>query len=254
MLSIAERHRFILDSLNKNGFIKVAEISTQLDVTKVTIRKDLKLLEKKGLLYRTHGSASPVNPHTGDRNVSEKEKINISEKKRIGIAAAQMIDENDSIIMNSGSTICAFAEQLEAQGTLMAVTASLKATLIMSEKMNINILQLGGNYRKRSMSVISNYTLGFLDNINCSKLFLGVDGVDPNFGVTTSTIEEAELNKAMMDISLKTIVLCDSTKFGKKGFGKICSLDKIDIIITDSGATKSWIKVFENAGIEVIIA
>jgi len=254
MLSIAERHRFILESLNKNGFIKVVDIATRLDVTKVTIRKDLKMLEEKGLLYRTHGSASPVNPHTGDRNVSEKEKINIPEKKSIGIVASQLIVENDSIIMNSGSTICAFAEQLEAKGTLMVVTASLKATLIMSEKGNINIFQLGGNYHKRSMSVIGNYTLGFLNNINCSRFFLGVDGVDPNFGVTTSTIEEAELNKAMMDISLKTIVLCDSTKFGKKGFGKICNLDKIDTIITDSGITASWTKIIEDAGIELIVA
>ena len=83
MLSIAERHRFILESLNKNGFIKVVDIATRLDVTKVTIRKDLKMLEEKGLLYRTHGSASPVNPHTGDRNVSEKEKNKYTPKRKV---------------------------------------------------------------------------------------------------------------------------------------------------------------------------
>ncbi|NDV78280.1 DeoR/GlpR family DNA-binding transcription regulator [Dysgonomonas sp. 511] len=253
MLSIAERHKYILEVLNKEGFIKVIDIAELLNVTTVTIRKDLKLLEQKGLLYRTHGSASPVNPHTGDRNVSEKEKINISEKKRIGIVAAQLIEENDSIIMNSGSTICTFAEQIKAKGQLMVVTASLKATLILCDQENINILQLGGNFRRRSMSVIGNYTLGFLNDITCSKLFLGVDGVDPDFGVTTSNLEEAELNKAMMGIALKTIVLCDSSKFGRKGFGKICNLDKIDTIITDAGISPSMAKAIEDAGIELII-
>lgn len=254
ILSIAERHKCILDALNREGFVKVIDIAKQLDVTTVTIRKDLKLLEEKGLLYRTHGSASPVNPHMGDRNVLEKEKIKPEEKKQIAIAAARLIEQNDSIIINSGSTICAFAEQIVPIDSLMVVTSSIKTTFILSEQENINILQLGGLFRKRSMSVISNYTIGFLNNITCSKLFLGVDGIDPDFGVTTSNLEEAELNKAMMDVALKTIVLCDSSKFGRKGFGKICNLDKIDIIITDANVSPSTVKMIEELGVELIIA
>lgn len=253
MLSIAERHKYILDSLNKEGFIKVVDIAKDLDVTTVTVRKDLKLLEEKGLLYRTHGSASPVNPHMGDRNVTEKEKIQIDEKRKIGIAAAKLITENDSIIVNSGSTICAFAEQINAEEPLMVVTASIKVTSILSENENISILQLGGKYRRRSMSVVSSYTIGFLEEIACSKLFLGVDGIDPIFGVSTSNLEEAALNKAMMNVAMKTIVLCDSSKFGKRGFGKICDLDKIDVIITDSGVSESMKKLIEEEGVELII-
>lgn len=253
MLSIAERHKYILDSLNREGFIKVIDVAKELDVTTVTIRKDLKLLEEKGLLYRTHGSASPVNPHMGDRAITEKEKLKIDEKRKIGIAAATLVTDNDSILINSGSTVCAFASQINAETHLMVVTASLKVTNILSEHENINILQLGGHYRRRSMSVIGNYTLGFLDEIACTKFFLGVDGVDPTFGVTTSNIEEAELNKAMMNASLKTVVLCDSSKFGRRGFGKICDLDKIDIIITDSGISDSMKKHIEEEGVELII-
>lgn len=254
ILSIAERHKHILDTLQKEGFVKVIDIAKKLDVTTVTIRKDLKVLEEKGMLYRTHGSASPINPHTTDKNVKEKEKLKTKEKQLIGIFAAKLIEEDDSIIINSGSTICAFAEQIEPKGRLTVVTSSIKATSILSENEGINISQLGGTFRRSSMSVIGNYTLSFLENITCSKVFLGVDGVDLDFGITTSNIEEAELNKAMMHVSLKTIVLCDSSKFGRKGFGKICNLDKIDIIITDEGIPASMQKLIEEQGVEVIIA
>lgn len=254
MLSIAERHKYIIDTLNKEGFVKVADIASALNITMVTARKDLKQLEEKGLLYRTHGSASPANPHIGDRTVSEKEKIRVMEKASIGMAAARLIEENDSVIMNSGSTICAFAEKIDTESPLRIVTSSIKVSLILGEKKNINILQLGGRYRPRSMSVVGNYTLGILEKITCSKLFLGVDGVDAEFGVTTSNLEESELNIAMMNASLKTIVLCDSSKFGRKGFGKICNLDKIDIIVTDSGISGSMKKVLEENGIQLIIA
>ncbi len=252
MISIAERHKYILDLLNREGFVKVVDLTKALNVTPVTIRKDLKMLEEKGLLYRTHGSASPINPHSVDRHVSEKEKLSISEKYRIAVEAAKLIELDDTIIINSGSTICMFAEQITPIERLTVVTPSIRATMIMSELENVNIIQLGGIFRKNSISVIGNYTSLFLKEITCSKLFLGVDGIDPDFGITTSNIEEAELNKAMMHACLKTIILADSSKFGKKGFGKICNIDKIDTIITDTGIPDSMIKKIEDIGIELI--
>ncbi len=253
MISIAERHKYILDTLQKEGYVKVLDLAKSLDVTPVTIRKDLKILEEKGALYRTHGSASPANPHAGDRNATEKEKIKPDEKRKIGEIATKLIEKNDSIIINSGSTICAFAEQIEPKDGLTIVTASLKATMILSEKEPINVIQLGGIFRKKSVSVIGRYAQSFLKDITCSKLFLGVDGFDIDLGVTTSNLEEAELNKAMMDVVSKIIILADSSKFGKKGFGKICDVDKIDVIITDSGISSSMIKQIEEQGIELII-
>lgn len=253
MISIAERHKYILSSLQKDGYVKVLDLAKQLDVTAVTIRKDLKILEEKGMLYRTHGSASPANPHAGDRHVTEKEKIKPDEKQKIGKAAARLIHENDSVIINSGSTICMFAEQIEPIEGLTVVSASIMATTILSQKGNINLIQLGGTYRKRSASVIGSYTQSFLKDITCSKLFLGVDGIDIDFGITTSNIEEAELNKSMMEVVSKIIILADSSKFGRKGFGKICDIDKIDVIITDSGIPPTMIKKIEKLGIELII-
>lgn len=253
MLSIAERHKYILDMLNKNRFINVSDIARDLDVTPVTVRKDLKHLEEQKLLYRTHGSASPVNPQTVDIHLQEKEKIRIAEKKRIAKAACKLIAENDSIIIASGSTAHIFAEELSSVGNMTVVSASLKTSLLLSGKKDIDVIQLGGIVRKNSFSVVGDFAIKPFDGITCSKLFLGVDGIDFENGITNSNIEEAILNKKMMKSTLRTIILSDSSKFGKRGFGKICNLDQIDVIITDTGIPQQTAVAIEEMGIELIV-
>ena len=254
MTSIAERHKYILESLAKNGFIKVNEIAKELEVTPVTIRKDLKHLEEKKLLYRTHGGASPVNPLTSDIDVHEKEKLRKEEKKRIATAAAKLIEENDSIIIASGSTVHTFAEHITPINHLTVVTASLKTSLLLNTINNIEVIQLGGIVRKNSFSVIGDYTSLFFEQITCSKLFLGVDGIDLEFGITTTDVREADLNKEMMRIAQKCIVLADSSKFRRRGFSKIANIEEVDIIITDAGIPDSIARRIEEMGIELIIA
>ena len=253
MSSIAERHKFILDAIHKEGFVKVADVANTLGVTTVTIRNDLKFLEEKKLLFRTHGSASIINPNTTDLNLTEKEKIKINEKRKIAQAAYNLIEENDSIIIGAGSTVFALAEQIKTIDRLTVVTASLKVSILLNEYVNTNVIQLGGTIRKNSVSVNGDYTSKFFDDVSCSKVFLGVDGIDSEFGITNSNIDEAHLNKRMIDASLKTIILADSSKFGKRGFGRICGLDKVDIIVTDSGITDTMRDIIENTGIALVV-
>ena len=253
MLSIAERHKYILESLKKNGFIKVSEIAIELDVTPVTIRKDFKYLEQKKLLYRTHGSASPINPYTSDIDLQEKEKMRTDEKMRIALAASKLIEPNDTVIMAAGSTVNTFAQALDPDSMLTVVSSSLKTSLMLKNKNNIDVIQLGGFVRKNSFSVVGDYAFKIFNDITCSKLFLGVDGIDMDFGVTHSNIEEAMLNRRMMEAAHRTIILADSSKFGRRGFGKVCNLDQIDVIITDSGITQKTIMEVEERGVELII-
>ena len=186
-------------------------------------------------------------------DVHEKEKLRKEEKKRIATAAAKLIEENDSIIIASGSTVHTFAEHITPINHLTVVTASLKTSLLLNTINNIEVIQLGGIVRKNSFSVIGDYTSLFFEQITCSKLFLGVDGIDLEYGITNSNIEEAVLNKKMIEASLRTIILADSSKFGRRGFGKICSLDCIDVIITDSGISQSMAQAIEEMGIELIV-
>lgn len=254
MKTIAQRHNYILEQLRKHQYVKVSQIAEELDVTTVTIRKDLKILEERNLLYRTHGSAMPIDPYVPDMSVQIKGKLRNEEKKKIAIEAAKLIEENDSIIISAGSTNYKFAEQIKAKTHLNVVTPSLPVSILLNDYPDIDVIQLGGVLDKKSLSVRGKYAGMAFDNFTCSKIFLGVDGVDKENGITNSNIEEAILSKKMIDSSSKIIVLADSSKFGKRGFGKICPLERVDIIITDDGITNSVAKLLDNLGIKVIIA
>ncbi|ARS35976.1 transcriptional repressor AgaR [Pontibacter actiniarum] len=253
MVSIAERHQQIIDKLQKEGKINVADLCAELNVSSVTIRKDLKLLEDKGLLFRTHGGATLNNPYTIDRSVNEKEKIQSSEKMQIGAKAATLLQPNDSILIASGTTVLALAKNIQPSGSLTVITSALNVALELLRHPEIEVLQLGGLLRKSSSSVTGPYAESILADFSFSKLFLGVDGIDLEFGLTTTNVMEAHLNRQMIKVSQKTVVLADSTKFGKRGFGRICGFDDIDQIITDKGISDYVVKALEGMGIKVTI-
>lgn len=253
-MTLAERHSAILELLKQQGSVPVSDLAEILKVSSVTIRKDLTLLEKKNLLFRTHGSTILINPYINDRHVSEKEKLNTEEKQAIGKIAANMITADDSIIIASGTTMFFLAHKIVPQNHLTVITSSIHVTSILARYNNIDIIQLGGLVRNSSVSVVSDYAEKMLADFSCSKLFIGVDGIDLNYGLTTTNLLEASLNKSMIQAAQKTIVLTDSSKFGRRGFGKICGLDTIDQIITDNKIPVSTIQKLEDMGIEVTIA
>ena len=249
-----ERHALIMDMLIQQNSILVTDLSERLQVSSVTIRKDLTELERAKKLYRSHGRAILINPYINNRNVNVKEKLCIDEKRIIGKVAASMITHDDSILIASGTTVHALARSIEADHKLTVITASLQVSELLSGQENIDIIQLGGMLRHRSLSVVGNYAESILSNFFCSKLFLGVDGIDLDFGITTTDMREANLNQVMMRTAQKTIVLADSSKFGRRGFSKIADMDEIDLIITDTNVQPTVAKRIEEMGIDLIIA
>ena len=238
----------------KEEAITVTELAELLDVSSVTIRKDLSELEQANKLYRSHGKARIINPFTFNRSINEKEKIFPEQKDAIGREAAKLIDRDDSIIIASGTTIHALARNIKPVHRLTVVSASLPASDILSQDESNDIIQLGGIVRHSSLSVVGDYAARFMAQCAFSKLYLGVDGIDIDYGITTTEICEATLNKIMMDAAQKTIVLADSSKFGRRGFAKIADMDAVDIIITDAGVSPQVVKRIEDLGIELIIA
>ncbi|MBO4870686.1 MAG: DeoR/GlpR transcriptional regulator [Muribaculaceae bacterium] len=249
-----KRHSIIIDTLMKQGSILVSDLVDKLKVSSVTVRKDLTELEKLGKLYRSHGKAILINPYINNRSVNDKEKIAPEAKRSIGLEASRLIDRDDSIIIASGSTVHALARCIQPIHRLTVVSASLVVSEILALNENIDVIQLGGMLRHSSLSVVGQYSEQILQNFSFSKLYLGVDGVDFEYGITTTDMREAELNKKMMAAAQKTIVLADSNKFGRRGFAKIADMEMVDLIITDSNISEQNIKAIEEMGIDLLIA
>ena len=255
MKTISERHLYIKEQLYKNGFVTVQDLVEQLEVTGATIRRDLRIMEDENLLRRNHGGATLVYDKVIELSLNDRSRINPEAKARIAEVACQLLNENDSIGVTSGSTIEAFVGALRPRTTtLKVVTPSIRLGVLLSEKMDVDLRILGGRIVQNSMSTRDEYTLLGLRNVRCSKLFFSCDGFSIEDGVTSAFVEEAHLTESMMNVAQQRILLADSSKIGKCGFGRICGIEEIDTLITDSGINPKIKEKIEALGVEVIVA
>lgn len=253
-MNITERHQYILQELQRKGSVIIQELSEAMQVSGVTIRKDLKMLEDKSLLFRTHGGGSLNNPYALERTINEKQFINSQEKEWIGKAAVTLIKNHDSVMIGSGTTVFEAAKHLYPAKQTTVITPALKVALELSNRPKVEVLQLGGLLRENSSSVAGTFAEYMLGSISCGILFLGVDGIDFDFGFSISNLTEAGLNQKMIRTAQSLAILADHTKFAKRGIAKICDFEEVQYIITDSKAPKESIARLEDMGIQVIIA
>lgn len=253
-MNITERHQLILQKLQENGKVDIQELSDSLQVSGVTIRKDLKLLEEKKLLYRTKGGGSTQNPYTIERPINEKEFIKMEEKKRIAKAAVELIGHNDSIIIGSGTTVFELTRVLHPNKHLTVITPALKVALELCNRPHIDVLQIGGLIHQSSSAAAGSFAERLLEDISCGVLFVGVDGIDPEFGLSITNLAEASLNMKMISLAQTVVVMADSSKFDRRGIGRICSLEQVDYIITDGHVAPETVKMLTERGVKVIIA
>jgi DeoR family transcriptional regulator of aga operon len=253
-MNITDRHQFILQKLHENGRVDIQELSELMKVSGVTIRKDLKALEERNLLFKTRGGGSIDNPYAIEKPINEKEFINVEQKKKIAKAALSFTTQTDSIIIGSGTTVFELARSLHPSKHLIVITPALKVALELYNRPNVEVLQLGGLIHKSSASAAGSFAERILEDIACDVLFLGVDGIDLEYGLTITNLNEASLNQKMIQLVQKVIIMADSSKFGRRGLGRICNLEQIQCIITDNRVSSATVKQLEEKGIEVIIA
>ncbi|MEM8556378.1 MAG: DeoR/GlpR family DNA-binding transcription regulator [Bacteroidota bacterium] len=253
MLTATHRQDLILQKLRADGHVAVVDLSAALDVSEVTIRKDLRMLEERSLLYRTHGGAHLRNPFAPDRPVSEKATQHVDEKRRIGTAAAAHVQPGDALILGSGTTMVEIARRLaETPKTgLTVVTSAANVVLELTPLPDAEVILLGGVVRPSSASVVGAFAEAMLRDVTCDTLFLGVDGLDVEHGLTTSNAQEALLNRAMLQAAHRTIVVTDASKVGRRGFHRICGLDAIDRLITDTALDEATAAALTEQGVEV---
>jgi len=248
-----ERRRETLELLRIEGRVLVRELAKRFRTSLITIRKDLESLHHQGLIERTHGGALPV--RTGalqDQSLQEKVRLHRQEKARIANAAVRMIRPGQVIILDSGTTTTAIARGCRQIRNLTVVTngTNIAAELAGSE---VEVILTGGSLRKNSFSLVGPLAEESLRKLSADLLFLAVDGFDVGYGLTTPNQLEARVNRAMAEAARRTIVVCDSSKFGRRSLSLIMPISEVHETITDRNIPKRDLKSLREAEVEVTI-
>jgi DeoR family transcriptional regulator, aga operon transcriptional repressor len=248
-----ERRRSILETLHQDGRVLVTELARQFRTSQITIRKDLEVLDSQGVIQRTHGGALPVPVGALlDPTLREKEKLHRKEKMRIAMAAAKLIEEGESVLLDSGTTTTAIARALKDARKLTVIT---NATNIAAELAgtNVEVILTGGTLRKNSFSLVGPLAEQTLRQLSADILFLGVDGFDTKTGLFTPNVLEAQVNRIMVEIAARTIAVCDSSKFGRRSLCNIVPTTAVNQVITDKNISKHDLQTLREAGIVVTL-
>jgi DeoR family transcriptional regulator, aga operon transcriptional repressor len=247
-----ERRQKIKDILENKQRILVNEVSKEFEISSVTIRKDLQILEKRGILTRVHGGAIINHSAVRDLAITEKERLHLAEKKRIAFMAESMVSPGDTLILDSGSTTTQLARLLKFKKDITVITNAINiaSELAASE---ITVILTGGILREKSFSLVGPLAEESLKSLTADKLFLGVDGVDFDHGLTTPNILEARVNMLMIRASSQVIVLADSSKFGQHSVGVIENLDQVDKVITDEKISPEILGRLTELGIQTVV-
>lgn len=227
----SERYEYILDKLNRENTVKIKDLEKEMNCSLSTVRRDLSELEDQNLLVRVHGGAKRVYTLASEMEVTEKSTKNIQEKKDIAKLAASFIQDEDIIYLDAGTTTYEMIPFLKEIKKLQVVTNGIKNADLLTDY-GIATILIGGQIKATTKAIVGAVSLEQLSNYRFSKTFLGINGVDIEFGYTTPDPEEAALKSLAISLSNKTFVLADHTKFDKVNFVKVSALEDC-VMITD---------------------
>lgn len=229
----AERHSKILEQVKQAKTVTVAQLSKALDVSEVTIRKDLIKLENEGLLSRIHGGASITNFLPVERSFTEKQTERMEEKESIARQALLHVQPGDTLIIGAGTTTMELAKLLRQVPELTIVTNAVNVAMELNSHGNHHVILIGGEMRAKSFALVGAVAEDNLSKLSVSKCFIGVDGIHLQDGFSTLSLAEGKVNQVMMQRSRKVYVLADHTKFGESHLSRFAGLTEVDRIITD---------------------
>jgi DeoR family fructose operon transcriptional repressor len=229
-----ERRAHLIQELNVNGYIQVAEVAKELKITSATIRRDLSMLESEGICVRKRGGAVRTSQGVGFEPPYAMKRVRFEEEKcRIGEAADRLVEEGNTIILDAGSTTYALALQLIKRKNIRVVTNDLQIAVTLAANPNIYVICTGGSARPYVFSLQGSQTESFIKNLRVDKTFLGADAIHENGDITNVNIEEVSIKQAMIAAANQVVLMADSSKFEKTGFIKVCNLADVDLLITD---------------------
>ncbi|WP_019615651.1 transcriptional repressor AgaR [Psychromonas ossibalaenae] len=253
MQSAIERRTEIVSVVNRDGTARVEDLAAQFNVSSVTIRNDLSLLQKNGYVVRSHGAVIPGSGVLAELTIQKKRRRNIGIKSQIGQEAAKLIESGNTVILDSGTTTREIASCLKSLENVVVLTNSLDVAMELTVAPGVEVLMSGGVLRKSALSFSGSQAEHSLKNYRFDKVFLGVDGFDLKAGITTHNEQEASLNRLMCEISEQVIVVTDSSKFGKRCCHMIRDLRNVGVLVTDAGISGDYLATLKEMNVEVII-
>lgn len=238
--------------VQERGKVEVAELAAAFGVSAMTIRRDLAELAARGLIDRTYGGAVIQRPTAVEPTYNEKVRLHAEEKDRIGRAAAELVTDGDTLILDAGSTTLAVARHLKGKRDLTVVTNDLLIACELVPVHGIRVILAGGICRPDFFCTVGLPCEELLRQISANKLFLGADAVDAERGVTNATWEEVPVKRLMMQAAQQVVLVADHSKFGWAALALVARLDEIDQIITDSGLADDVAEQVAAAGPRVL--
>jgi DeoR/GlpR family transcriptional regulator of sugar metabolism len=249
----AERRKLILELLQSQGSVHVTELSARLAVTEVTIRRDLEALEAERLLERTHGGAVISRRMRVEPGYSQKHQLRMEEKRAIGRAAAALVEPGETIFIHSGSTNLQIFPYLA--GKNVRIITSNAGVVELAGALDPDLIVVGGIYRKQSNSFVGPPAVHCIQEFYASKCFIGVDGVSCQYGLTTPSLDEAEIARTMMAHTHgKVVVVADHSKIGQVADCVTAPIQAADLLVVDGGFIEEYRQELEDLGLQILIA
>ncbi len=252
-----KRIRNIVSLLSQTSELTVKEIADTLQVSDMTVRRDLNELQKQGAIRRTHGGATLGDPNSSARDpyiLGEQTAKNAPQKNIIGIRAASLVRPHETIFLDSGSTTPFIAKHLDAELPITVLCYTFTNAMEFYPRKNANLILLGGFFHRDSNIFHSEENRTLISKVRADKAFISTGGLDPELGLTTYFYYEADIKREMIRVARQIILVTDSTKFGKISVTHFAGLDEVHTIITDNGISEEYRQILIDRGIELIIA
>ena len=255
MKPVDERKRITLEKLQQENRVYVSELSRLFDISEVTIRKDLKELEERGLLKRTYGGATIAAKVAIESSLDELQLIKVEEKKAIARAAYEFIADNEAVLLDASTTTRELALLIrDGHKRLTVVTTAVQIAYELARCEHLEVIQIGGLIRRTLYTAMGPVATSTLRGLHVDKAFIGVNGVDTNIGLTTQNLFECEIKHLIIAASTQAYVLADASKMRCVTLGVICPVDRVDFIITDSSIPAEIANEIQAKDVELVIA
>lgn len=248
------RRNKMLNWLREEGSARVSVFAEAFAVSEVTVRQDLEKLENEGHVVREHGGAFLKSVPDQVRSMALAHQENTDVKQKIGMAAAKLVANGETIIIDSGSTTTAVASHLINKKNVTVITNGLNIALMLGAEPEFDVHMSGGHFKAPTLSLSGERSADYFKGLFAQKLFLATAALDIDNGLTYPSMSDIAVKRAMMDSAESIILVADSSKIGARSFCRLEGLERIDILITDEGIQDEYRIAIEAAGVKVIIA